>query len=361
MRAPPLVTVLTATYNGSRYLAATIESVLRQRFTDFEYLIVDNASTDHSRQIAAAYAACDPRVRVLASPTNQGPAGGLNLGLHEARGKYLANLDHDDLAAPHRLAVQIALLEAEPDIGFVGSWMRIIDGDGAPLALFQHPLQHGEIHWQLMTRCSLSHSATTMRRDLVVNAGGYSPRHQLICDYELFSRLRDRTRFRNIADPLVDYRRFAQQTSQRFRIAQHLQTLLLRRAIFKEVSGRDLPLEAWHNFYRALHGELLDDAAALQDGAAVAEMLAEHYLACYTPDVALTAVVWRDTAIRLLAMAQRHRRRLPQPARELYRRALEIDPALWRHPETRRELRLARQAQAGNAPANPSLALPPIG
>ena len=359
MKPAPLVTVLTATYNGSRYLADTIESVLRQSFTDFEYLIVDNASTDDSRQIADAYAARDARIRVIASTVNHGPAGGLNLAIQTARGKYLANLDHDDLAAPHRLAVQVAVLEANPDLGFVGGWMCVIDENGSPLYTYTRRVTHGEIHWHLMTHCALAHSTTTMRRDLIVAAGGYSADHRLICDYELFSRLRDRTHFQNIPDNLADYRSFSQQASQRDRIAQHLQVLLLRRAIFQEVSGKDLPLESWHNFYRALDGELLADANALFDGAAVAETLAVHYLARYTPGAELTAIVWRDTAIRLLAMAQRHRRQLPQPARELYQRAMAIDPALWQHPETRKELRINHRTRSASVPTGPSIALPP--
>lgn len=351
MKPAPLVTVLTATFNGSRFLAATIESVLRQSFTDFEYLIVDNASADDSQQIAAAYAARDARIRVIASTVNHGPAGGLNLGIQAARGRYLANLDHDDLAAPHRLAVQVAALEANPELGFVGGWMQVIDENGRPLFAYTRCLAHGEIHWSLMTHCALAHSATTMRRDLVEKAGGYSLHHRFACDYELFSRVRDRTRFQNIPDYLTDYRSYPAQASQRYRIAQHLQVLLLRRAIFHEVSGRDLPLESWHNFYRALDGEPLADATALLDGAAVAETLAVHYLAHYTPGAELTTIVWRDTAIRLLAMAQRHRHQLPQPARELYQRALTIDPALWRHPETRKALRTNHRARSASVPA----------
>ncbi|MBI1296276.1 glycosyltransferase [bacterium] len=346
MTTAPLVTVLTVTYNGGRYLAATIESVLGQTFTDFEYLIVDNASTDHSRQIVEAYAARDRRVRLIESPVNCGPAGGLNLGLQAARGKYVANLDHDDLAAAHRLAVQIDVLESNPDVGFVGGWMRFIDEDGQLLFTYEHALSHEQIHWSLMTHCELSHSATTFRRDVVTASGGYSQNHHLLCDYELFSRLRDRTRFLNIADYLVDYRYFSGQSSRRYRQAQHLQILMLWASIQREISATKWTFEAWHHFYRAWKGEPLAEATPLLEGAAVAEAIVHDYLAHYAPNPQMAALVQHDGAIWLLTMALRHRTRLPQTARHLYGRALYLNPTLWADPHTWAELRRIRRIQA---------------
>lgn len=346
MTTSPLVTVLTVTYNGENYLAATIESVLGQTFTDFEYLIVDNASTDNSRQIVQAYAARDPRVRLIQSIVNCGPAGGLNLGLQAAQGKYVANLDHDDLAAAHRLAVQIDVLESNPDVGFVGGWLRFIDEDGQILFTYEHAPGHEQIHWSLMTHCELAHSATTFRRALVTASGGYSPHHHLICDYELFSRLRDHTRFLNVADYLVDYRYFGGQSSRRYRQAQHLQILMLWASIQRGISDTKWTFQAWHHFYRAWKGEPLAEAASLLEGAAVAEAIVDGYLAHYTPDPQMTTLVQRDGAIWLLTMALRHRRHLPQTARNLYRRALSLNPTLWTDPHTWAELRRIRRMQA---------------
>jgi glycosyltransferase involved in cell wall biosynthesis len=127
----PRVSVVTATYNGARFLPAAIESILAQSYTDFEYVIVDDASTDASAAIATDYAAQDNRVRLVTNPVRLGPPGALNRALAAVQGDYVAVLDHDDLALPERLARQVAFLDAQPAVGAVGAKVRFIDEAGA--------------------------------------------------------------------------------------------------------------------------------------------------------------------------------------------------------------------------------------
>ena len=129
----PRITVLTAVYNGARYLAEAIESVLADGFEDFEYVIVDDGSTDATPRILADAAARDPRIVLLRHEPNRGIAAATNRGLAIARGAYIARLDADDISLPGRLAREAAYLDAHPAVALVSMNFDIIDAGGAVL------------------------------------------------------------------------------------------------------------------------------------------------------------------------------------------------------------------------------------
>ena len=137
----PLVSVLTAAYNGQNFLPQTIESICSQTFQNFEYILIDDASTDRTPQILAHYAGQDKRIQVLRNAAKRGPAASLNQGLDRARGVYVANLDHDDVALPQRLHKQVAFLDSQAHVGVVGTWARLIDSQDRQLGLFAGPTQ----------------------------------------------------------------------------------------------------------------------------------------------------------------------------------------------------------------------------
>jgi glycosyltransferase involved in cell wall biosynthesis len=118
-RAAKLVSVVMATYNGERFIGAAIDSILAQTHSNFELIVVDDASTDATSGILAAFT--DPRLRVIHSPANNGVARARNRGFDCARGDYIALLDHDDLSHPTRLARQVEYLETHPGIVLVGT------------------------------------------------------------------------------------------------------------------------------------------------------------------------------------------------------------------------------------------------
>src|SRR3990172_2066353 len=109
------MTVLMPVYNGEPYLASAVESILGQSFADFEFLIIDDGSTDRSCEIVRGYA--DPRIRLLRNSSNRGVIATLNRGLEEAHGEYLARMDADDISLPDRLAQPGAVLDAHPEVG----------------------------------------------------------------------------------------------------------------------------------------------------------------------------------------------------------------------------------------------------
>ena len=118
----PTVTVLLSVYNGERYLRESIESILNQTFTDFEFLIINDGSTDDSRRIISSYD--DPRIQLIDNEQNIGLSQSLNKGLKLARGTYIARQDADDISEPERLAKQVSYMDRNPHIALLGSWYR---------------------------------------------------------------------------------------------------------------------------------------------------------------------------------------------------------------------------------------------
>ena len=128
----PALTIATPIYNAAAFLGRTVESILAQTFTDFEYLLIDDGSTDASADIAEGYARNDARIRVIRQE-NRGIARSRNRALQEAQAPLVAFLDHDDLALPDRMAVQTAMLRDTPTVLAVGCQMRFMDREGRPL------------------------------------------------------------------------------------------------------------------------------------------------------------------------------------------------------------------------------------
>ena len=124
----PRVTVIMPVFNGEKYLRESIDSVLNQTFTDFEFLIINDGSTDGSLDIIETYG--DPRIKLIQNDVNLGLVAVRNQGLANARGEYIAWLDCDDIAYPSRLSEQIAFMDCHPEYGMIGSWVEIIDERG---------------------------------------------------------------------------------------------------------------------------------------------------------------------------------------------------------------------------------------
>lgn len=217
----PAITVATSVYNGAPYLAAAIESVLAQSFADFEFLVLDDGSTDASRAIAEGYAARDQRIRVVTRP-NRGLVASLNELFAMARAPIVARFDADDICHPERLARQFAFLAAHPDHGLVGAATRYIDAVGRPArnAPLERPGEHEGIVRNLEDGPNLCHSVVMVRRDLVRAAGGYRSAYAHAEDQDLWLRLARVTRLHNLPECLLDYRITPGQVSSRHVITQ---------------------------------------------------------------------------------------------------------------------------------------------
>ncbi|HEU4889271.1 MAG TPA: glycosyltransferase [Thermoanaerobaculia bacterium] len=186
----PRVTVLTTVYNGARYLAEAIDSILAEEFTDFEYVIVDDGSTDETPQLLERAAARDPRIRVLRLETNRGIAAATNCGLAIARGAAIARLDADDISLPGRLAREVAVLDAHPDVAMVSMNYEWMDADGVLLGRSQRDHPPAVVEYLLNFSNSIGgHSQVMFRRSAIEAVHGYDESCRAALDYDLWTRI----------------------------------------------------------------------------------------------------------------------------------------------------------------------------
>lgn len=198
------VSVVMSVYNGERYLQEAVESILNQSFTDFEFIIIDDGSTDGTWDILTGYN--DPRIVLLCNEQNIGLTRSLNRGLAVARGEYIARMDADDVSLPERLAVQVAFLEEHPDVGLVGSPPFVVDAQGGIKHVEPVPIDDLEIKWLLLFHNTFAHSSVMFRRNVLNAVGPYSAEKIVAQDYDLWVRIARNFTVTNIPLPLIHWR-----------------------------------------------------------------------------------------------------------------------------------------------------------
>ena len=202
----PSVTVLMSVYNGLPYLNQAIKSVLNQTFSDFEFLIIDDASTDGSRKALKEWANRDDRIRLVLHEENEGLGYSLNEGVKEAYGLWIARMDADDISLDERLEEQITYLREHPSIDVLGTWAVDIDSEGRRLRQRTYPVEHEEIARLIWTN-PLIHPTVMFRKSAVQAVGSYDSTVRKRQDYELWFRCLDAgLGFGNLPKVLLKYR-----------------------------------------------------------------------------------------------------------------------------------------------------------
>src|SRR5574337_1125077 len=202
MDTSPRVTVLIPVYNREKYVAAAIESILAQSFTDFELLLIDDGSTDGSAKILRSYTT-DPRVRLMCNEHNLGIPRTRNRGIDLARGEYIAMLDSDAWAYPTRLEKQVAFLDHHSDFAVVGAWATEMDAIGRSLRRVKIlPVLPGELQSRLLfTSCH--HHSSIMARTAVLQEYRYREQYAVCEDIDLFVRVARRYKLGNLPKILL--------------------------------------------------------------------------------------------------------------------------------------------------------------
>jgi len=223
----PRVTVLLAVHDGEPYIRGAVASVLEQTYRDFEFVIVDDASSDGT--VATIESFGDKRIRLLRNEHNLGQVPSLNIGLREARGEIVARIDADDVSRPTRIERQLEVLDADPRVGLVGSWMTLVDERGRRVGALRKTL--GDyvdfVFHTLIMRVWVSHPAAAYRREPVMAVGGYDEATGPSEDKDLWRKLAlERWDARIVPEELVVYRLHNAQLSQ------------TRAAYQREVDGR---------------------------------------------------------------------------------------------------------------------------
>ncbi len=200
------ISVLMPVFNAEKFVAAATESVLAQTLADFEFIIIDDGSTDSSLSILKRYAESDARIRLISRP-NRGLVETLNEMIALSSCEFLARMDADDLCHPTRFARQVEFLRHNEGVAVVGGRGLIIDPDGDPLGSIPLHLSHEEIDSALMrNNLGVIHPAAMMRRLQVLNIGGYLAKFKHAEDHDLWLRLGERHRLQNLDEVLISYR-----------------------------------------------------------------------------------------------------------------------------------------------------------
>ena len=203
----PIVSVVMPVYNAGPYLAQAVDSILEQTLDDLELIVVDDGSGDGSRELLAQRAQRDQRVQ-LVDQDHAGVTAALNTGLKAVRGRFIARMDADDVAAPCRFERQHAYLESYPRVVAVGTAVLQIDPDGLPIAISRRPEDHETLVEELnQGRGGLAHPTAFMRREAVEACGGYDERYRVGQDKPLWTALAKQGRLANMPDVLLCYRR----------------------------------------------------------------------------------------------------------------------------------------------------------
>src|SRR5262245_40553428 len=145
----PIVSVVMPVFNGERYLVEAANSIFRQTHPDFEFIIVDDGSTDGTADLLADLRRQDDRVKVITQPHNLGVAAALNAGCQAARGIFVARMDADDVSLPDRFMEQTSFLNRRPDIALVGGAVQLIDQNGRLGRLKSYPTDSALVAWSL--------------------------------------------------------------------------------------------------------------------------------------------------------------------------------------------------------------------
>lgn len=241
----PLISVIFSVYNGAPYLKEAIESVLNQIFTDFEFIIVDDGSTDETPKILDGFT--DRRIVRLKNEKNLGLVQSLNKALGVAQGKFIARMDADDISLPERFAKQIAYLEKHPEVGVLGTAMTQVDKRGRPISVLVPPLHHEFILWQMFFGCPIFHPTVMMRRSIVAAAGYYDVNFIHAEDIELWSRLFNRTKFANLPETLYVRRLLPHSIIFTQSAVQYRSGIIIRQRLLKSFLGHAVSADivAW--------------------------------------------------------------------------------------------------------------------
>ncbi len=213
-----MISVVMPVYNAEKYVIEAVESILNQSYSDFEFIIIDDCSTDSSYQILQSYVTKDHRIKLFKNEINSKLPKTLNFGISQATGKYIARMDADDIALPERFAKQVAFMEANPKIGVCGTWLKVFNENIKSIQSERcYPCDPEILKLNMLfVECSIAHPSVMIRRSVFYNNQPYEQEYIAKAeDYELWCRLiRRGVLFANLPEFLLYYRVTPSQISQ---------------------------------------------------------------------------------------------------------------------------------------------------
>jgi len=209
-----------AVYNGDRYINEAIDSILSQTYENYEFIIINDGSTDHTKEILSSFSQIDGRIQII-HQKNHGLIFSLNRGLELSRGKYLARLDADDISEPDRLETQVKCLEDNPEIVLVGSAYYVIDKYNVIIGKVHPPVKDNDIRWQMLFHNSFAHSSVMYRLSTIQE---YQLQYEDWTihseDYLLWTQLLSHGSGYNLSRPFIKHRLHEMQIGNVYSIKQ---------------------------------------------------------------------------------------------------------------------------------------------
>ncbi len=235
----PLVSVVMPVYNGENYLNEAIDSILNQTYSDFEFIILNDGSTDRTEEIILSYK--DPRIVYVKNPENLQIVRTLNRGIALAKGKYIARMDADDISLPVRFEKQLYFMENNPDVGVCGTWVKTF-GENVNSQTWQYPVESEVIKVSLIFNSPFAHPSVFIRKSLF-DLYSYEESFTKAEDYYLWYQSKDFFNFANLPQVLLCYRIHPLQTGALFSDPQLVLSKKIRLMALNEIGIYPSPLE----------------------------------------------------------------------------------------------------------------------
>lgn len=230
----PKVSVLMPAYNSEKYVGAAIESILNQTFADFEFIIINDGSTDGTPEIINKYARADKRIRFIDNKKNQGIIAVLNNGLDLCRGEYIARMDSDDISLPERLKKQVKYMNAHPECGACGTWIRKF-GTKTKGKVIKYPDNAKLLDFVIHGNLVANPSSMVRRTVIVANKIKYNPQYKYAEDYGFWIDVVKHNEIHNLQDVLLNYRWYDNNVSVTHKHAQIQCTERIRRDVLNSL------------------------------------------------------------------------------------------------------------------------------
>jgi len=204
----PFLSIFSPNYNNEKYIAETIENIINQTYSNFEYIIIDDGSTDSSWEIIQNYAKKDKRLKILRNEKNLGIVKTRNKGFknRSQKSKYYAINDSDDVSSLNRIKIQISFLEKNQDYGLVGSNALLIDENSNLIGYRRYPLNDNKIRKNIINFNPFTQSSVMIRTAVIDQVGYYDENWNVCQDYDYWLRIGLNWKLANIDQPLIKYR-----------------------------------------------------------------------------------------------------------------------------------------------------------
>jgi glycosyltransferase involved in cell wall biosynthesis len=263
MNKYPKISVVMPVFNRENFLSDAIKSIINQTFTDFEFIIIDDGSTDQSLQIIENFAKQDERIKVVKNNINLGIAKTRNIGIDLSQGEYIAFMDSDDISLPTRFEKQIAYFENSPNIDALGTACAIVDSNGQILSYLRPPLSPIEVRWSIITKSTLINPSMMARRKIFCETGIRHRDLHAADDFDLWSRIADQFQIGNLSEILTHFRMHQGKISVTSHNSQRSEAIEIVRKNIKQLTNIDLTDDQVIGYRNSAHLKNLQDARIL--------------------------------------------------------------------------------------------------